>query len=294
MKDLDRIMKLIVNLILLFIALIIRLLPHKVLILLAHVLAFLLRQTKLRKKIVEKNFMIVFGERKSEYEKKKIFKEAYLHTVLVLLESLKSIFMTKNQIKKIVSFDEESKKALANYKQGIIFSVHMGNWEYGALAFLIYDIETGVIFKKIKRIFDNYFLLKYLRRRTKENAFLKDEKNLSWKLVKFIRQKLLIIAVDQKATSKEAVTTKIFNREVDVYKWPYILARRTEAPTFFVYTYREKNLKTHKVRFLPIKLDCSKENFLNSIDKIYNKFEQALEEHPAQWIWMHDFWKKKF
>ena len=83
------------------------------------------------------------------------------------------MFMSQKRLKKNIKLDKSMEEILAESRNGVFFSAHLGNWEYLLIGLEIYDIKSSVVLKKVKRINDN-FLIKYLRKRKKKIILLRE------------------------------------------------------------------------------------------------------------------------
>src|SRR5690606_31279304 len=119
-----------------------------------------------RRKIIHKNLINAFPS-KSQYELYKLGKSFYRHFCDLLLEYIKTLTITKNQVTKrcIIKNIDILKNLYLDKSHVILATGHVGNWEWAANAVSIHtDYKLNILYKPIS---NPYFdiLVGYIRRR---------------------------------------------------------------------------------------------------------------------------------
>ncbi len=195
------------------------------------------------------------------------------------------------ELSKYVEADESTKKNLEHIKKnhngGIIFSGHIGNWEVGPKTL----ISNGINVKTVYRTLNNIVVDKMTSQIRGVEMIPKSSKGNKQIIEEIKKGNYVIILADQKITDgievpffgRPALTTTSFAKLAMKYNVPLIparLIRKGNKPRF--------ELKIDK----PILVDQEKDSVLSLTTKINQKLEEWITEHPEQWFWVHNRWKK--
>lgn len=101
--------------------------------------------------------------------------------------------------------------------------------------------------------------------------------------------------VDQKCGEKEGVLVKFFDKPAYAYSGLYVLGKKKKAKILPVYSWRDEDLLRHHVKILPaidfIETGNADDDIRVNTQAYVSVIEEAIKEHPEQWIWMHNRWK---
>lgn len=171
----------------------------------------------------------------------------------------------------------------------IIYTAHLGNWEWlgGVLAELGYPVTA------IARTQKNAALnsrINNLRRR--QGVRLVDRKKGVRESIRVLKNgELLIIIGDQHASS--GLPLKFMGRKASVHRGAVHMASRYGVPVLPVYSHR-KDFASYTLDIKP-EVDIPRE--LEEVQEkkwlkdLVKTTEIAIKDNPEQWMWMHRRWK---
>ena len=202
---------------------------------------------------------------------------------------------TGKELLTYVDLDEESKQNIdyikQNFKGGIIFSGHIGNWEIGPKIFLENGIDVKTVYRPLNNVLVDDMTAKIrgielISKSTKGNKQIINEiKNGNY----------VIILADQKISdgiwvpffNRPALTTSSIAKLALKYNVPIIPARSIRVGKEFKFLVKvEKPIEFKKTEII------SDDSILNLTTKINQKLEEWIKEYPSQWFWVHNRWKK--
>lgn len=270
------------------------LIPHKIAVLLGCFIGFCLRLISFRRKGIRKHITIARGhfseELPDDFEKR-----IYRHFGLLVLEFLRIPYMKNDRFNDLFEVHglENLDEALAAGRGVMSVSGHLGNWEYSVahLAQKGYDIRLVV--KDMKGV-DNDYLYGLLRGR-KGVGWIYKRKSVGQIFKAFKENASVGFVVDQKCGEKEGVLVEFFGKPAYAYAGLYVLGKKKNAKILPVYSWRDEDLLRHHVKILPaldfIETGDAEEDIRVNTQKYVSVIEEAIKEHPEQWIWMHNRWK---
>jgi KDO2-lipid IV(A) lauroyltransferase len=247
-----------------------------------------------RKKVVLGNLKLAFPEN-SKAKNEAIARTFYKHLCDMVFESIKSISISEEEIKKRFQFknlsvfsDLEKKD-----KSAILILGHYGNWEW------IFILQTFIkhtgygVYKQLKnKYFDR--LVKQIRAKyntylitTKETINVLNNVNNNGELTAsgFIS--------DQSPRKNKAFHwQKFMGVKVPVYTGAEMLAKKLNHAV--IYTKISKVKRGHyQCEFELITADPQSIPDYNITDQFLKRLEQQIRDEPAYYLWTHKRWKHK-
>lgn len=268
-------------------------LPFRGLYILSDVLYVLLyRVMGYRKKVVVQNLRNSFPE-KTEQEIQTICDQFYRYFCDLILESIKTLTITPEEVMRHVNIKDES--IFKNYyekKQSIIVVMgHMGNWELAGARFSqsayhkLYVIYHPLHHKK----FDA--LVYHMRTRLGNGLYSMNES-----LRGMLRDRNEITATgfiaDQTPFPEGAYWTTFLHQDTPVFKGTEKIAMKLNYPVVYA------SVKRIKRGLYDISFELLTENpkacAENEISELHTKkLEQDIKAQPEIWLWTHKRWKYK-
>jgi KDO2-lipid IV(A) lauroyltransferase len=245
-----------------------------------------------RRNIVNENLSRAFPE-KSEKERYKIEKAYYRHFADMIVESLKMIIMSPEQLgKRIPVINPE---ILNKYRESgrsiVTIGAHYGNWEWtlGIVQHLNY--KTIGVYKPLNNArFDRYVN----KTRSKFGTQLVSMREVIRVILKYNHQKIPtfnVFIADQSPVWEEVqYWIPFLNQQTAVYLGPEKIARQFDMVVIF-----GKVNKTARGRY-SVELIPLEENALKTADfeitkKIFGLLEEQIKNKPEYWLWSHRRWK---
>ena len=230
----------------------------------------------------------------SRREARRIARASARSIALTVAESF--IFHRLKDAKERLEFEipKASQDAIDASKCGFIcYSGHFGNWEIGARALSRFRPVTG-----IARPMNNERVQALMDRKQMRADFETIDKHSGrpMDMVRALkRNRVLAILSDQHAHGDSAVIIDVFGRPAKTYPTPVVLQQLTGAPIFFSYALRTGFMRFHVKFSEPIYYKVSKESKAADIQAatqdLSKKLEEAIRQHPEQYLWAHRRWK---
>lgn len=274
------------------------LLPFRALYILSDFLYIIVRFiVRYRIKVVRKNLRNSFPD-KSQKELNKLEKEFYHHFCDYIVETIKILRLSNEDIKKRMIFKNIDllKDLMKDGNSCIAYLGHYGNWEWIpsiALEFEDTPIKAGQIYKPLRnKAIDEIFL----SLRSHFGSFGITKNDTFRKILTLKRdgvQTLIGFIADQTPTVRNIhYITTFLNQETAVFTGVERIAKQTG----FVVAYLDITKIKRGKYICECKLisDQPKEEPEFAITERYiREFEKTILRNPAYWLWSHNRWKHK-
>ncbi len=272
----------------------IALLPFPLLYLLSDFIYFVLyKLLGYRTKVVRQNLNRSFPE-KSEEELQQIEKKFYRHLCDVVLETFKSLVISKDELQRRFLFNEKGAELLDGFatknRSYIIVLGHYGNWEWGVNAFaLLRKSKLYGLYMPLKNPhFDQ--LMKNVRNRF--GCGLISVKTASHDLMHMPASPPHAIGFlsDQAARPERGYWMTFLHQDTSVFYGTEAYARKLNYPVVYVSI---DKLGRGKYQ-LDAQLICEHPSNLpdNEITERHVKLlEEDIKRKPEIWLWSHKRWK---
>lgn len=246
-----------------------------------------------RKKVVQENLKNAFPE-KSDSERKEIEIKHFKYICDLLLESIKTITMTKRYILKHLKFNDIDKMN-AYYEEGksLVFVMgHYGNWELAGPCFtLSCKHQLNVVYKKLSNPFAEKLFVK--ARTTFGTKVIPMETTLrAMAANRKIIDATTLIADQTPSDPKTGFWLNFLNQETLVFTGPEKLSKMFDYPIVYMHIDR---VKRGYYEITPTVLfDNPKETSEEEITRaFFSKLEEEIKNKPETWLWSHKRWKHK-
>ncbi|MEZ4859212.1 MAG: lysophospholipid acyltransferase family protein [Flavobacteriaceae bacterium] len=245
-----------------------------------------------RKKVVYSNLKLVFPE-KSDIEIKKITKKFYRHLCDMMLESIKTLSISEEELKKRYVFTNvEEIHALENQNRSIILMCgHYASWEWSFILQKYINHKGYAVYKKIE---NKYFDRLIKRIRAKYNTHLITTKETIFTLGAEKSRGVLTIngfVADQSAKHWKAHHWQEFmGIKVPVITGPEMLAKKLDMAVVF---FAVKKIKRgyYQTTFKTLTVEATKHPDFELTDTYLKLVEAQIREEPAYYLWTHKRWK---
>jgi len=247
-----------------------------------------------RKKIVLENLTLVFPD-KTEKEKKIIMKKFYHHLCDMMLESIKSMTISEEKMKKHFTFSNIDliNDLEAKDRSVILMCSHYGSWEW---IFIMQAYCTHQGYAVYKKIANPHFDKLFKRIRAKYNSYLITTKETIPTLIRAKRDGVKTIngfVSDQSPKMDRAFYWQNFmGIKVPVHTGAEVLAKKLDMAVVFFnvkrlkrgyYECTFKTLAEHPKEF---------ENF-QITDEFLKLAEADIYNAPQYYLWTHKRWKHR-
>ena len=274
------------------------LLPLRVLYLLSDLIYYLLYYViRYRRKVVRQNLLGSFPE-KSEAEIIRIEKKFYAWFCDYVVETIKELSMSKEQMLRRMTFGGVDDIAATMEKEGknfcFVYLGHYGNWEW--IASLPYwcpeDVKCGQIYHPLRnKDFDRLFL----RLRGQFGGVCIPMKETLRKIIEMRRdkQKAIIGFISDQAPKWNSIHhwCDFLNRETPVFIGTEKIGKQVDALIYYGYVTRPKRGYYH-CEFKPLTHNSKQVPDYELTDQFTHLLEEMIKETPHIWLWTHKRWKR--
>jgi len=274
-------------------------LPLRFLFSLADVIYFVFnRMYAYRKTVIDLNLINAFPHKRSE-ELWFIRSNYYRHLADFFVETIKSISISKEELKERIQLHHDSYALLREYEQTgqHIFVVlgHYGNWEWASL---LAGLETKL---------PSYALYAPPSNKTFEKFLLKNRSRFGCRLVAMNQIKSLYVNLQKQASlvafvadqtpvdTENAYWSKFMSLDTPFFKGFDTLAQKTNAIVLYA-SIRKINRGYYELSFETITANAKTDGETNTENFIAEKYIRLLEKdihhQPEYWLWSHRRWKR--
>ena len=269
------------------------LLPHRVLYLISDIMCFVVQHIiAYRKAVIVRNLKNSFPN-SSDQEIKEYTNKYYHHLCDLIVESIKNISISNEELLKRFSFTnlELLDELYAKKKSVVVMGGHYGNWERYALAIsALSQHKQLAIYKPFKNKFLNQ-KIKQIRQRfgaqmismmMTKKYFLKDPEIL----------KCITFGLDQWTPSpKKAYWSTFLHQDTSFYQSAEILAK--EYDWAVVYCGLDKYKRGHYRGTFEVLTDQAPDTDEGELTEAFiRRLEANIKQDPPYWLWSHRRWKK--
>jgi KDO2-lipid IV(A) lauroyltransferase len=270
-------------------------LPFRLLYAVSDILFFLLYHVfRYRKKTVEDNLKLVFPE-KSESERKQITKEFFHHLCDMILEAIKSMNISVEDMKarfkftniEVIQDYEKRQKSIA------LMCAHYGSWEWIFILQAYTSHLTFAIYKKLNNVYFDKLVRKI---RARYDSYLITTKESINVLVENKKKGLITIngfAADQSPKKEKAYHWNTFmGIEVPVHTGAEMLAKKLDMPVVFFSVKRIKR-GFYETTFQTLAEYPNEFKDYEITDQFLKLVENQIHEAPQYYLWTHKRWKHR-
>tara|TARA_Y100000385_G_scaffold79868_1_gene81411 strand:- start:1982 stop:2854 length:873 start_codon:yes stop_codon:yes gene_type:complete len=270
-------------------------LPFRLLYAVSDMLFFLLYHVfRYRKKTVEDNLKLVFPE-KSESERKQITKEFFHHLCDMILEAIKSMNISVEDMKARFKFTnievihdyEKRQKSIA------LMCAHYGSWEWIFILQAYTSHLTFAIYKKLNNVYFDKLVRKI---RARYDSYLITTKESINVLVENKKKGLITIngfAADQSPKKEKAYHWNTFmGIEVPVHTGAEMLAKKLDMPVVF-FSVKRIRRGFYETTFQTLAEHPNEFKDYEITDQFLKLVENQIHEAPQYYLWTHKRWKHR-
>lgn len=249
-----------------------------------------------RRKVVRKNLVNSFPEKSIE-EIKMIEHKFYRALCDYFVETMKLYRMSEEKVCKRIKFVglDKINEAFERGQSIVAYAAHSFNWEYAVALPLYLKYDNAVvayIYHPLRnKRFDDFF--KKIRCQYKaDNIGMKVTLR---KIVEYQKQKkqFIIGSIADQSPKWEAIHhwLTFLNQETPVFTGTEKIAAKTGSAVFFMRFERVRRSK-YIAEFIPMADNAAEVPELELTNKYFEILEKCIKEHPEQWLWTHDRWKR--
>ena len=246
-----------------------------------------------RKKVVYNNLTLVFPH-KSEKEKKSIQKAFYKHMCDMFLETIKTLNIGEEELKKRYATPNIDLLLEIEKKRSILVMLpHYANWEWSIIVNRYVKSKGFAIYQEIGNVYFDR-LIKKIRAIWNTTPISQQETVITMARNHQNGIKAIYgIVSDQSPQAHLAqYWTKFMNIKVPVFNGPELLAKRYDHAVIFAKVSKVKR-GYYKTEFIPIALEGSKTEKNEITNQFLKLTEEEIIQNPAYYLWTHRRWKHR-
>ena len=274
------------------------LLPLRVLYILSDIVYYpLYYVVRYRRRVVRNNLTSSFPK-KEKKEIIRIEKDFYAWFCDYVVETIKELSMSKEQMSKRMTFSGVDDIAAAMEKEGknfcFIYLGHYGNWEWMASLPLWCpeDVQCGQIYHPLRnKDFDRLFL----HLRGQYGSVSIPMKETLRKIIEMRRnkQKAIIGFISDQAPKWNSIHhwCDFLNHDTPVFIGTEKIGKQVDALIYYGHMTRPKRGHYH-CDFRPMTHDAKQVPDYELTDQYTHLLEKMIEEAPHIWLWTHKRWKR--
>lgn len=247
-----------------------------------------------RKKVVKSNLNLAFPE-KSDAEIQRITKVFYHHLCDMIVESIKSMTISKAEMQKRYKFKNVDviQNIEAQQKSTILMCAHYGSWEWIFILQTYVNSKGNAVYKPLA---NKYFDRLVKRIRAKYNSYLISTKEIIPTLIQEKRDGVISIngfVSDQSPKLDKAFHWNEFmGVKVPVHTGAEMLAKKLDMAVVFFGVDKVKR-GYYETTFKTITLTPKDYKDYQITDIFLKLVEQQIREKPEYYLWTHKRWKHK-
>ncbi len=247
------------------------------------------------RRIALSNLHTAFGAQLSTSKRKEIPKASFRHYGRFFAEIIKSPTLKRENIQKFISVEGEEhlQKALQGGKGALLFSAHLGNWEFATAA-----VSAVGKVNVIARPLDNRKLEEeILKIRKKLGATVIPKQQAARPILRALQDnEMVALLIDQNTVRNQAVFVDFFGKKAATTPSLAAFFLKTGAPIIPVFCYPARKGMYH-LEILPspqIAVTGNEEQDVLKITQLCTKIIQnQIQKTPNVWLWFHDRWKTR-
>jgi len=222
-----------------------------------------------------------------------ISRKIYIEFAKNIVDFFKNGIISLEQFKKNVKLDgiDNLKKALEKGKGAVIFTAHIGNFEWGAARIGAEGFKIwGVGLSRENRFLDNYF---EKNRKSKCLKTLNANKMLG--VFRILKNNEVIAIPTDWDPAGTAKAYGFLGKKVMLPSGVIQIALTSGASLIPSFIVRDGKYHHHQVIYEPLNLirDGEKEELIEkNMHLIINVLEKQIKENIDQWVMFHDIWAK--
>ena len=246
-----------------------------------------------RKAVIIKNLKASFPN-SNKKELNKLKKEVYRHFSDLLIEGIKNLSISKDELKKrfVVSNPELMDSLYKQNKSVLLVSGHYNNWEWmiSSQAFLFSHQAMGIGMPLSNGFWDK----KINNKRARFGMDIAHAKNYKEKIKTYKDKPLAILTLSDQSpgNSLKSFWTTFLNQPTAVLFGIEMMAHEYQYELVF---YKTRKIKRGYYEIELVHMNQSTKNLKwGDITKWHTKqLENLIIENPAYWLWTHKRWKRE-
>lgn len=275
----------------------------------AHIVGWIARViVRYRSKVVKANIDASFPKLSAK-ERRKIYKDFYLHFGQLVCETIwfggstgKRLY--RSNIVNVVNPEETARLNSLDTKGTIVMCAHVGNWEiYGGFPFynhsdrnyVINYENTGVVYRRVKDpVWDEIFGENRLNCCEKKYEHYVESANILRHILGNMDKKMFYFMISDQWPYFKApsyIMVNFMGRLTRTMSGGAVVAHKYGMAVSYLSVTRRKNGKKYDYEFKPICDNASDMSVQEIMERYYKLVEDDIRKDPGNYLWSHKRWK---
>ncbi len=271
------------------------LLPRKIIAFLAVCLGLLLYYTGVRKKVIDTNLGIAFGDILDHKARKDIRKKTCINAAIVAFEFIYLKHLKPDQLSNYIDLTglELLEEALSQQKGVIVAGNHFGNWELitGAISFLGRPMH---IFTGMQK---NLFIDNAINdiRRKFGTVTIPKAKSAAFDMMRALKKNKPLGMAGDLNVPHDNLFVNFFGKRAVVGQGLATFAIKRNAPLLFIWSVRESPFKYKGyLKRIDYQITGDQQQDLERLaQSISDELEDKIRKNPEQYFWFNRRWKTR-
>jgi len=247
------------------------------------------------RRIADRNLRLALPEM-PEMRRAAVIRQVYQHLARVLLSLARMPRIREDNLEQWLVYEGYEHYAAAHKQgRGVLFlTAHLGNWELSAHGHCLHGNSMNVVGRPL----DNPYFDRYVdgRRTVSGNRVIRKQEFGRQALRALRANEAVGVLVDQNA-GDDGVFVDFFGHKASATSGQVRIAMRTGTPIVPGFAFWDEQRGICVLRFgaaLEMVSSGDKEaDLVENTQRCQNVIEQAVREHPDQWLWIHRRWKTR-
>lgn len=273
----------------------VRMTPKAILHRISTLLGIILYHLGIRRKVVNINLTIAFGNKFSNQELKEICKKTYVNAANVLFEFLAMNHIAIEKLEKYITISGQQtlKNALAEGKGVVVAGNHFGHWEL-ATAAISYFCEPLYIFTGMQKNQRVDKKMNSIRRRFGTKTIPKT-KTAPFEMMKALKKNKPLGMAGDLNVPHDNLFVDFFGKKAVVGQGLATFTLKRRAPLLFIWSTRQGPFR-YKGHIKRLDYQITGDPALDQkqiAQLISNELEDVIRKNPEQYFWFNRRWKTR-
>ncbi len=246
-----------------------------------------------RKNVVRDNLKLTMPG-KSEKELNQIQKDFYRHLCDLLLEMVKTMHLSKEDVIKRYDIQNiEVVQEIEKDKSVLVLCSHYANWEWNTSVNNYIKSKGFAVYQKIGNVYFDRLIKKF---RSKWNTTPIEQKETVKTVIRNQQQGITgiygMVSDQSPMASRAQYWSSFMGIKVPVFNGAEVLARKLDLAVVFLKVSKVKR-GYYKAEFIPITMNGKSTKEHEITEQFLRLTEQQIKERPEHYLWTHRRWKHR-
>ncbi|RKR13173.1 KDO2-lipid IV(A) lauroyltransferase [Maribacter vaceletii] len=246
-----------------------------------------------RKKVVRDNLTLVFPK-KCDIELRRIEKDFYKHMCDMFLEMVKTMNLSKEEVKKRYHVTNmQVLKDILNDKSILVVCAHYANWEWNVSMNNYIDDKGYAVYQKISnKHFDSWITKTRARWNTTLITQRETVKTVMANAKNNVKAVYGMVSDQSPMVGRAQYWTEFMDIKVPIFNGAETMARKLDLAVVFLKVSKVKR-GYYTAEFIPITTNATNTEKNEITDQFLRLTEQQIKEKPEHYLWTHRRWKHR-